>query len=286
MNHHNDEDFDRELKEELNRKYKGKEGFEHEEDSSGWYRTRRYFIAAAAFVLALVFLFTVTGRWLSVFAGPAFIFLRESWALSDDPLVEELRSSIVQVHVDRRSGVPRGQIRGTGFNLAPDGLVVTNRHLVEDANSVRVSFPNAGTFSAQHWTVYPYADLAILDLDAEDLPAVSISDLPAYADQEVLVIGNPLQFTRIANKGMVVGYRENRSSDIPFLVVEALIYPGSSGSPVFNEHGEVVGVIFATLRNSDPSEVRGLAVSAAELRLFLEAINRDQKTSAAIGARP
>ncbi len=275
MNHHNDEDFDRKLKEELNRKYKGKEGFEHEEDSSGWYRTRRYFIAAAALVLALVFLFTVTGRWLSVFAGPAFTFLQESWALSDDPMVEELRNSVVQVHVDRRSGVPQGQVRGTGFNIESDGLVVTNRHLVEDANSIRVSFTNIGTFTAQQWTVYRDADLAVIELQAENLPTVSISDFLAYPDQEVLVIGNPLQFVRIANKGEVVGHRENWISDIPFLVVAAMIYPGSSGSPVFNDQGEVVGVIFATLRNSDPAEVRGLAVSSIELKRFLNTINKN-----------
>ncbi len=249
--------------------YEGKEELDHGEEFSAWYRTRRYFIGMVALFLALIFLFSVTGRWLSVFAGPAFTFLRESWALSDDSLVEELRSSVVRVYVEGPSGPTGGQMRGTGFNLEEDGLVVTNRHLVEDATSVRVSFSNIGTFTAQQWTVYPDADLAVIELQAESLPVVSISDTPAYSNQEVLVIGNPLQFARVANKGMVVGYRENRHSDIPFLVVEAMVYPGSSGSPVFNEHGEVVGVIFATLRNSDPAEVRGLAVSAAELKRFL-----------------
>ena len=57
---------------------------------------------------------------------------------------------------------------------------------------------------------------------------------------------------------------------MPFLVIEALIYPGSSGSPVFNKQGKVVGVIFATLQSSDPVEVRGLAVDAAELKIFQE----------------
>ncbi len=252
--------------------YEGKEDLDHEEESFAWHRTRRYFIGVVALFLALVFLFSVTGRWLAIFTGPAFTFLQESWALADDPLVEELRNSVVQVHVDRRSGAPRGQVRGTGFNIQADGLVVTNRHLVEDANSIRVSFTNIGTFTAQQWTVYRNADLAIIEFQAEGLPTVSISDVPVYPDQEVLVIGNPLQFARIANKGEVVGHRENWISDIPFLVVSAMIYPGSSGSPVFNEQGEVVGVIFATLRNSDSAEVRGLAVSAAELKRFLEAI--------------
>ncbi len=239
----------------------------------GWFKTRRYILAAVAFLLAVIFLFTVTGRWLTVFTGPAFTFLRESWALSGDPLVEELRNSVVRVYVEGRPGTSGGQIRGTGFNLDPEGLVVTNRHLVEDALSVRVSFSGVGTFSSGQWTVHPDADLAVIELEAEGLPAVSVSDLPALPGQEILIIGNPLQFARIANKGSVVGYRENRHSDIPFLVVEALIYPGSSGSPVFNEQGEVVGVIFATLRNNSNGEVRGLAVDAAEVKRFLESID-------------
>ncbi len=221
----------------------------------------------------MIFLLSVTGRWLSVFAGPTFTFLQESWALSGDPLVEELRNSVVQVYIENRSG--SRQLRGSGFNLEAGGLVVTNRHLVEDALSVRVSFPGLGTFRVYEWIVSPHVDLAVLRLEGENLPTVSISDLPVLPGEDVLVIGNPLQFARIANMGTLVGYREIRGRDTPLLVVEALIYPGSSGSPVFNEHGEVVGVIYATLRNSDPAEVRGLAVAAAELKLFLAEINAD-----------
>lgn len=257
--------------EEINRKYEGHEGQVRADDRTGWFRTRRLFLGAVALFLALIFLFSVTGRWLSVFGDPAFTFLRESWALSGDPLVEELRDSVVQVYVESRSG--SGQLRGSGFNLEPDGLVVTNRHMVENAISVRVSFPGLGTYRVHEWVVSPHVDLAVLRLQAENLPTVSISDALVLPGEEVLVIGNPLQFVRIANMGTLAGYRENRGRELPLLVVEALIYPGSSGSPVFNDRGEVIGVIFATLRDSEPAEVRGLAVGAAELKLFLAEIN-------------
>ena len=232
-------------------------------------------LGLTALVLALIFLFSVTGRWLAIFTGPALTFLQESWALSDDPLVEDLRGAVVQVFVENRGDAARGSMRGSGFNLHADGLVVTNRHLLERAVSVRVSFPGIGTFTAEQWTVYPDADLAVLEFEAEDLPVVELSGAPAYLDQEVLIIGNPMQFARVANRGEVVGYRDNPQSEIPLIIVEAMIYPGSSGSPVFNELGEVVGVIYATLRNSEPSEVKGLAVSAAELRQFLSEIELD-----------
>ncbi|MGM0651318.1 MAG: S1C family serine protease [Bacillota bacterium] len=262
------------MKEELNRKYQGREELSRGELEER-FKSRRRMLGLTALLLALVFLFSVTGRWLVLFTGPAFTFLQESWALADDPVVEDLRGAVVQVFVESRGNTPRGSMRGSGFNLHADGLVVTNRHMVENAVSVRVSFPGVGMFTVGKWTVYHDADLAVLEFEAENLPVVELSGAPVYLDQEVLVIGNPLQFARIANRGEVVGYRDNPQSDIPLIIVEAMIYPGSSGSPVFNELGEVVGVIYATLRNSEPAEVKGLAVSAAELRQFLSEFEFD-----------
>lgn len=210
---------------------------------------------------------------MSVFAGPSFSFLSESWSLSGDPLVKELRNSVVQVYVEGRSGSQ--QLRGSGFNIEPEGLVVTNRHLVENAAVVRVSFPGKGTYRAEEWIISPHVDLAVIRLSADNMPYVIISDTAVRPGEDLLVIGNPLQFARIANRGVLAGYIENSSREIPFLVVEALIYPGSSGSPLFNEQGEVVGIIFATLQSSDQAEVRGLAVDSAELLLFLSGLVLD-----------
>ncbi len=223
-----------------------------------------------ALIVAVAFLFSVTARWLQVFAGPALEFLQESWALSDHPVVEETRNAVVQIYVDSAAGAPGGQRRGSGFNIDPEGLIVTNRHMVEDASVVRVSFPGRGTFIARGWEVSPHVDLAVVEIEGENLPAVSLAAQPPPPEWELLVIGNPLQFARIANKGLLIGHSENPSRDLPFLVVRAAVYPGSSGSPLFNEDGEVVGIVFATLRNSDPSEVMGLAVDVRELELFLE----------------
>lgn len=260
----NDEQ-DRDLINEINRRYAENGG---EDDLSAVSGRRRFFIGTVALVLVLLFLFTVTGRWLSVFAGPAFVFLRESWSLTDDPLVRELREAVVLVTVDNRSGPPR-QLRGTGFNIDPKGLVVTNRHLIDDAALIRVSFPGRGTFIAEKWSISPHVDLAVLSLQAEDLPTVPLSGTRINPGEEVIVIGNPMQFARIANKGVLAGYYYYGSREIPLLLVEAMIYPGSSGSPLFNEQGEVVGIVFATLPDGDPSEVRGLAVDIDELKLFL-----------------
>ena len=264
------EDYDRELKEEINRKYEGRST---EIDQTEHQRRIGFTARIVALTLALIFLFTVTGRWLAVFAGPAMYFLRESWALSDEPLVQDLRQAVVQIQVERPIGSPQSSSRGTGFNIASEGLIITNRHIVEDAANVRVSFAERGSYSAQSWHESSHVDLALIELQSRDLPFVDLANEPPEPEEELLVIGNPLQFTRVANRGILEGYRPNPTREIPYLVIEAMIYPGSSGSPLFTKEGEVVGVVFATLRNRDPAEVRGVAVSAEEVIQFLQESN-------------
>ncbi len=225
-------------------------------------------LGTTAFFLALIFLFSVTGRWLSHISGPALQFLRESWALSGDPVVQESRLAVVQIYADKPGDAPRSQTRGSGFNLQSHGLIVTNRHLVEGAKLVRISFPGEGTFVAEQWELSPYADLAVIRLQEKELPYLQLSRKPVLPGDELLIIGNPLQFVRVATSGSLVGFSENPAGNEPFMVIEAAIYPGSSGSPVFDSSGGVVGVVFATLRSADPSETLGLAVDARELRYF------------------
>jgi len=221
-----------------------------------------------ALLLALIFLFTVTGRWLSVFSGPALQFLKESWSLSSDPLVTEVRGAVVQVFTEI-VGSNRDSLRGSGFNIDENGLVVTNRHLVENADLVRVSFPEYGSFLVSEWFLSPFTDLALLKIEGDELPAVPLAGSTLEIGEDVLVIGNPLQFARIANRGQVVAYYEAYGRELPHLVIEAMIYPGSSGSPVFNEKGEVAAVIFATLRSDNHDQIYGLAIDIRELKNFI-----------------
>ncbi|OPL15062.1 MAG: hypothetical protein AVO34_00710 [Firmicutes bacterium ML8_F2] len=258
------------MKEEINRRYENDQA-EWDRDYPERLKRRRFLLGLTALFLALIFLFTVIGSRLVVFSTPIFTFLRESWQLSDDPLVQEVRPAVVQIYVDIHSGNSR-QLRGSGFNIAPAGLVVTNRHLLEDAVNVRVSFPGRGTFTASRWHLSNYVDLALIELDAGDLPSVEIAEELPVPGEELLVIGNPLQYTRVANKAVLSSYRSNPGRDFPHIVIKALIYPGNSGSPLFNEDGKVVGIVFATLRNSDDDETRGLAVDVRELIIFSDQI--------------
>jgi serine protease Do len=260
---------DRELIDELNRKYTGQDEFPAEPLRQNILRQATRLIAL---LLAFIFLFTVTGRWLSVFSGPALQFLKESWSLSADPLVTEVRGAVVQVFTETGTGSTRVSLRGSGFNIHESGLVVTNRHLVENAALIRVSFPGHGSFLVSEWFIAQFTDLALLVFDGEGLPALPLADSSLTIDENVLVIGNPLQFARIANRGKVIAYYEAYGRKLPHLVIEAMIYPGSSGSPVINEKGEVAAVIFATLRASSPDQVMGLAIDIRELKEFQKSL--------------
>jgi serine protease Do len=257
---------DRELITELNRKYADRDQDPSEPEKQKYLRL---LVRGVALLLALVFLFTVTGRWLSVFTGPAYSFLRESWLLSSDPVVDQAKKAVVQVFVENRAGSLQGSLRGSGFNIREDGLIVTNRHLVEDAAIIRVTFPDRGLFAVSKWVASADEDLAVLLLQEGGLPFLPLAEVSFMPGEDVLVIGNPLQFARIANRGKVAGYRQVAGRETLYLVIEAMIYPGSSGSPVMNAEGEVGGIIFATLRNRDPEEVKGLAVDVSALKYFL-----------------
>lgn len=207
---------------------------------------------------------------MSVFSGPALHFLKESWALSSDPLVREARKAVVQVIAETGSGSTGGSLKGSGFNIDENGLVVTNRHLVENAARVRVSFPEHGLFIASKLYVSGVTDLALLQIEGENLPVIRLAAVNLTIGEEVILIGNPLQFTRIANKGKVVAYSKADKRELPHLVVEAMIYPGSSGSPVLNGRGEAGGIVFATLAGGDPNQAKGLAIDVGELIAILD----------------
>ncbi len=272
---HSPRDYpDEKTAEELNRKY-GDQPLEDDEPL----QSRRYFLfRLAAILVVLVFMIFSLGSLLRFFPWPALDFLSDSRELSGDPVVQELREAVVNIRVvSAGTGSSLSRTRGgTGFNISPDGLVITNRHVLEDGRMIFVLFPGHGIFQVKNWVEYPGADLAAAYIEGEDLPVVQLSDqgLPPPGE-EVLVIGNPLGFSRVAALGSIEGYRQfNGGMGQRVMEISAPIHPGSSGSPVFDHHGEVVGVVFATYLVEEGEEGRGLCVPLDALKDFIEALRR------------
>ena len=264
---------DEKTAEELNRKY----GDEPLESDEPLHRRRFLVIRLAAFLVVLVFFIFTMGGLLQVW--PAFDFLSESRELSEDPVVQELRKSVVNIRVISlgAGGSLSGTRGGTGFNISPDGLIITNRHVLEEARMVFVLFPGHGIFQVTGWAEHSSVDLAAVSIDGNDLPTVQVSrgGLSDSGD-EVLIIGNPLGFSRVAARGQVEGYRHfSAGAGEKAMVVSAPIHPGSSGSPVFDLAGEVVGVVFASILAENTEEGRGLCVPLDRLQDFVHALNEN-----------
>ena len=191
--------------------------------------------------------------------------------LNDDPVLRGLQQAVVQVLNISRDGAafPVAEKKGTGFNIHPSGVIVTNKHLVADADPISVSFEGGGTYRAKGWVLSDNVDLALLYLHAEQnsempggnsLPVVELQleRFPEIGD-EILVMGSPLGFRRVISRGSISDYPEFSPAH-PVMEIEAPIYPGSSGSPVFDSDNKVVGVVYAAVQQDEAESRKGLAV--------------------------
>ncbi len=234
-------------------------------------RQRSFFFKLITLFVFVIFIVLVLGSLLDIFILPSPNFLVESQRLSQDPLVQELKQAVVRITVSSRTqtGVVTRQQSGTGFNIRAEGLIVTNRHLVEDAAYLTVSFSGREKCRVVDWSINPAADLALITLESGDFPFVDLeSEALLPVGEQVTIIGNPLNYYRVAIRGEISGYWRLHGLSRPVLEIDAPVYQGSSGSPVFNKEGKVVAVIYATAERQGEEGTRGLALPVA----FLEDI--------------
>jgi serine protease Do len=137
----------------------------------------------------------------------------------------------------------RGQ--GSGFIVSPDGIILTNAHVVRDADQVTVKLTDRREFSAKVLGSDPKTDVAVLKIDARDLPTVNtgrIQDL--QVGEWVLAIGSPFGFENTVTAGVVSAKGRSLPDDsaVPFIQTDVAVNPGNSGGPLFNTRGEVVGI--------------------------------------------
>ncbi len=203
-------------------------------------KPKRPFPKWAFWLIALVMLFNVVALLPKTFSVPAIDFLITSAKLSTQDQIQTYKEAVVAIET--------GDSRGTGFAITADGTILTNHHVVEGEDSVTVAFPDEGLYSADVVDTFPSVDLAVLDVDGENLPHLQLADKTTFEQNEqIYFIGNPLNFNGIANKGTIIDYTSLTDWEEPVLMIDAPVYRGSSGSPVINQNGKVLGVVFATL---------------------------------------
>jgi serine protease Do len=151
---------------------------------------------------------------------------------------------------DPRSGGERGGREapvfgaGSGFIVSPDGVILTNAHVVQGADEVTVKLQDRREFRAKVLGSDPRTDVAVLKIDAKGLPVAPIGKSKSVLVGEwVLAIGSPYGLESTVTAGVVSATgRSISDGSVPFIQTDVAVNPGNSGGPLFNTRGEVVGI--------------------------------------------
>jgi len=134
---------------------------------------------------------------------------------------------------------------GSGFIVGADGIIMTNAHVVKDASEVTVKLTDRREYRAKVLGSDPKTDIAILKIDARNLPVVTLGSTKNLEVGEwVLAIGSPFGFDNTVTAGVVSAKGRSLPDDsaVPFIQTDVAVNPGNSGGPLFNARGEVVGI--------------------------------------------
>ncbi|SER08821.1 serine protease Do [Nitrosomonas sp. Nm51] len=160
----------------------------------------------------------------------------------DSPFYEFFRRHIEPFSTPRRSE-PRSM--GSGFIISSDGYILTNAHVVESADEITVKLNDKREFIAKVIGTDKKTDIALIKIEAENLQKVNQGDPEKLKVGEwVVAIGSPFGFENSVTAGIVSAKGRSLAQEnyVPFIQTDVAINPGNSGGPLFNMHGEVVGI--------------------------------------------
>jgi serine protease Do len=175
------------------------------------------------------------------------------------------------------------QSLGSGVIVSPDGYIITNNHVVEQADEVRVTLLDKRTFKAKVIGADPKTDVAVVKINARDLPTVRWGDSDKLQVGEfVLAIGNPFGLSHTVTMGIIsaVGRANVGIADYEdFIQTDAAINPGNSGGPLVNVRGELIGINTAIFSKSGGYQGIGFAVPANMVRLVMDQLEQKGKVT-------
>ncbi len=134
---------------------------------------------------------------------------------------------------------------GSGFIVSSDGYILTNTHVVENADEVTVRLTDRREYQAKVIGADERTDVAVIKINAGNLPTVKLGDpTKIRPGQWVLAIGSPFGFENSATAGIISATARSLPSDnyVPFIQTDVAVNPGNSGGPLFNLYGEVIGI--------------------------------------------
>lgn len=177
-------------------------------------------------------------------------------------VVQKVRPSVVGVITESFQTYSTSSA-GSGIILSEDGYIVTNNHVVEGGDSIAVTLDDGETYAAELIGTDVKSDIAVLKIDAQNLPAAEFGDSSQVeVGEAAIAIGNPLGLNGTVTAGIISAVdREIQvgSSNMVLLQTDASINPGNSGGALLNEYGQVIGVNSAKISSED-SEGLGFAI--------------------------
>ena len=208
-------------------------------------------------------------------SGPGFA------SISD--LVQEVEPSVVAIEA--------GLGGGSGVIWSADGIVVTNNHVVESAADLEVVFASGRRLPAQVRAADPVTDLAVLEVDATDLPPAEFAEeLPRVGDLAV-AIGNPLGLENTVTAGIVSGLNRSlpggQAALVDLIQTDAAISPGNSGGALVGADGRVIGINVAYIPPQARAVAIGFAIPAATVTdVVAQLLENGEVQHAFLGVRP
>jgi serine protease Do len=203
----------------------------------------------------------------------------------DNPFAQFFGPGFGQQFGRRMPGMGQGQRQiehgiGSGVIISPDGYIVTNNHVVDGAMEVRVTLHDRRTFPAKVIGTDKLTDLAVVKIDAKDLPTIAWGDsTKLIPGQSVLAIGNPFgQFQFSVTRGIVSAtnrsnpYSDDARKPGDFIQTDAAINPGNSGGPLVNAHGELVGINTFLISNTGAFSGAGFAIPTITVHPVVESL--------------
>ena len=210
----------------------------------------------------------------------------------DDQSSDEIQRFFAPFGGSRQFRMPRSQRDrvehglGSGVIISPDGYIVTNNHVVDGATDIHVTMTNREVLSAKLIGTDPLTDLAVIKVNATNLPSVPWGDSAnLHPGQTVLAFGNPYGFRFTVTRGIISALNRpnpdasDRRKPGEFIQTDAAINPGNSGGALVNARGELIGINTFLVSSSGSFSGMGFAIPAQIVQPTVETLIRDGKVS-------